>query len=177
MLTIEKKFSFNSDSSMPLEHKFGHARVRACDVHTLGRFTKIIAKFQTFEMQADQIKIPGRSSFGQFVDDDDDGQNYKPNEIEIMNSASYQPLDIATSFLNLAGFNIEPKTDNNDEAYWFAAILDEFFDEEKAQKKTRRPFTWNKAFLGVGGASRAAKLVNTQGGSKIAISVNSKEKK
>ncbi len=177
LLTIEKKFSFNSDSSMPLEHKFGHARVRACDVHTLGRFTKIIAKFQTFEMQADQIKIPGRSSFGQFVDDDDDGQNYKPNEIEIMNSASYQPLDIATSFLNLAGFNIEPKTDNNDEAYWFAAILDEFFDEEKAQKKTRRPFTWNKAFLGVGGASRAAKLIHTQGGSKIAINLNSKPKK
>lgn len=54
LLKIEKKFSFNSNSSMQLEHKFGHALVRACDVHTLGRFIKTIAKFQTFEMEADK---------------------------------------------------------------------------------------------------------------------------
>ena len=60
--------------------------------------------------------------------------------MEIMSSASYNPIDIATSFLNLAGFEIKAKTENNDEAFWFAAILDEFFDEEKAQKKNKKAF-------------------------------------
>ena len=157
---------------MPLEHKFGHARVRACDVHTLGRFIKNISKFQVFEMEADQIKIPGRNSFGQFVDDD--GQNFKKNEMEIMNSTSYEPIDIATSFLSLAGFDIESKTKNNDEAYWFVATFEELYDEEKAKKKNRKAFTWNSAFYGVSGVSRAARLINTKGGSKIAIDVKSK---
>ena len=40
-------YCFDRNSSMPLEHLFGRARVRAKDIHTLKKFIDSVAYFQT----------------------------------------------------------------------------------------------------------------------------------
>ena len=66
MLEIEPNYSFNRDSSIPLEHKFGVARIRVKDVHTMKKFVKTISQFQSYENKWAKMEskenIPGRRS-------------------------------------------------------------------------------------------------------------------
>ena len=72
-----------------------------------------------------------------------------------MSSASFNPIDLATSFFK---------------SCW----LCEFWMSFSMKKKHKRK---HEALLGFAGKSRAAKLIHTQGGSKTAININTKAKR
>ena len=60
LLKKQKEFSFDRNSSSPLEHMFGITRGRIKDAQTCSKFVKSIAEFQLFEKEYDNIKIEQR---------------------------------------------------------------------------------------------------------------------
>lgn len=48
-------YHFSSNSTGPLEHKFGYARVKSNDINTLSRFIKVISSIQKVQNEVEQI--------------------------------------------------------------------------------------------------------------------------
>ena len=162
MLANEPKYSFGRDSSIPLEHKFGVARIRAKDVHTMKKFVKTIAEFQSFESECSKMEskenIPGRrSSFGVSVKPDEDSEAIDPNEKYSVTDVS--PQEIAKCILHLAGFEIIPDDPKLSAIAWYEEMLNSIIDEPKKKKRSRKTLSSNFVRLGVGKFSRARSFV------------------
>ena len=90
LMTIIPSFSFDRNSTTPLEHKFGNARVRAKDRHTLAKFLKNVSIMQAIDTKQklseldsfqQDIQINGRTnSFGVTVESPDDEEIYEAYE-------------------------------------------------------------------------------------------------
>ena len=179
LLDNEPDFSFNRDSSIPLEHKFGIARNRMGDIQTFAEFASTIEEIQEFEMQCNSlkydIKIAGRKSdFGVQVSRYDKDSEYIDND-KVISISDYSPYDIALCFLKLAGFDIDFEDENDDIAFWFYAAVSIFTDEEdteeiKKRKRGKKSLTYAHITLGVDAANRSKSLIKNQ-----SASLNSKD--
>ena len=111
-------FSFDRNSTTPLEHKFGHARRRAHDVHTLQKFLRTISSFQVVEQQKileilneneKEIQIHCRANtVGVTVEssdlDEDQFLAFQDDEDAITNFC-YSPQTCAKAMLHFADFD------------------------------------------------------------------------
>ena len=94
---IEKIDNMDTDrnSTTPLEHTFGRARVKAKDIHTIQKFIKVIERMnqKDYKRSLDELEqIKGRSlSFGVVI------ENRKEDEIFF----SSTPQQIAMEFIEL----------------------------------------------------------------------------
>ena len=167
-LRLFPSVNLDRNSTMPLEHKFGQARVRARDVHKLSRFIKNIAQFQTFENEVNKIddneKIPGRrSTFGTTINKEEVFNHDK----EIMSDIQkHSPITIASTILKFADFNVNEF--DEDELYWFVELIEDITRDDMERKSRKEVVTWSKTFLGVDGVSRSSRIIKSQGCSSIA---------
>lgn len=106
-------YCFSRNSTSPLEHKFGYARCKSRDIHTLSKFIKIISAIQSihkekafesicsFNEEADKIR--GRVNISIACESkDDDYVYYKDDDFE--DDLIFSPQNVAKSFLIKAGF-------------------------------------------------------------------------
>ena len=123
LMSTEENFSFDRNSTTPLEHKFGNARVRCNEIHTLQKFIQTISIMQTcdslnsrmdFLKEFDQdYKIRGRSnSFGVTVESKDLDENmysiYNEDTPESLEEEfKYTPQCFAKCMLCYGGFNVD----------------------------------------------------------------------
>ena len=171
MSTIDN-FCFDRNSTTPLEHKFGLARRRSHDVHTLQKFLRTVSSLQTIEQQnyfletnEEMVKIHCRINsvgvsvepadlnedlFLIFDDDDNASQNF-----------AYSPQTCAKAMLAFAGFDfsytkfIEPCNVME----WLFTYLSELVDDIPTKRKNQRLISINKIRLGVKDHSRAFQLI------------------
>lgn len=167
-------FSFDRNSSMPLEHKFGLARMKAHDVHTLKRFLRTISTLQAdqhnlslarsneIDQECEKIKIRKRRAiFGTFVEPKGESQEkycvfYNDNEHR------YSPQIVAKSMLIVAGFEIPNNVDiiNVDDVMsWTYLLLSEFCDNKTVKRKAKNEFSLIQRRLGVGQCSNGKRLI------------------
>lgn len=174
MCTIEE-FCFDRNGTTPLEHKFGYARCRAHDVHTLKKFLRTISCLQTveevkssiFQIQnnAELVNIHCRTNsvgvsvepadldedlFLVFADDEDGGKNF-----------AYSPQTCAKAILAFAGFDF-PYThfiDPGDVFNWLIPYLSELSGDIPTKRRKERQISSNTIKLGVKQYSRAYQLI------------------
>ena len=131
-------FCFDRNSTTPLEHKFGNARIRAHDIHTLNKFIKNISIMQACDRLSSleamthfdvDFKIRGRTnSFGVTVE---------KNNHEF--SFDYSPQSFARAMLLSAGFSVEyPEEFNVGEIFDFGFSLIESLLQDKQQGSQKR---------------------------------------
>ena len=84
----------NRNSTTPLEHTFGRARIKAHDIHTIKKFLKVVSEMNQQKIKKtynDMIQIKGRvSNFGVVVEDRDEPKDF----------FAYSPQDVSIQFLN-----------------------------------------------------------------------------
>ena len=164
------RFSFDRNSSMPLEHKFGIARTKAHDVHTLKRFLRTIATLQikeqerllantrAIEEQCDEVIIKKRrSTFGVTVELKSASQDKYCvfyDEAEHM----FTPQQVATSMLIMCGFDFkqnEEIIDTNEVFSWTCFLLTEFCDGKQEERRRRNRLSLLRQKLGTGQCKQA----------------------
>jgi len=183
-LKKQKEFSFDRNSSSPLEHMFGITRGRIKDAQTCSKFVKSIAKFQLFEKEYDDIKIeqriPGKKkSFGVFVSSQESDDELIDFE-QVFETTEYSPRNITSSMLKLAGFDDLPGV-TDDEANWFyfivRSIMNEYStDKIKSKHKCTNKVSYAHITLGVDGGGRAKSLLRDQSASLSDIKSTKEEK-
>ena len=168
LMEIIPKFSFDRNSTTPLEHKFGQARVRVHEVHTLGKFLKTIsimetcdrvARFGSLEKFDQNFKIKGRSnSFGVTVED-------KPPEEE-QQDFHYTPQAFARAMLFYGNFPIDYSAlfDPSDIINFELSILQDFVDEIIKRKKRKQSVSSYDATLGIQDLSHAHRRILAEKG-------------
>ena len=123
-----ENIKLSRDSTTPLEHTFGSARIRANDIHTLKKFLSVVGIMnrKIYKQNSEDIeKIKGRSaSFGVTVE--------SKSEREFIFSSS--PQQIAMEFLSLININIFSTNSEYNNLYSFIDYLRDF-DEEKSQRR------------------------------------------
>lgn len=132
-----ENITINRDSTAPLEHTFGRARVRAKDIHTMNKFINVVGFINndSYKKKIDDIeKLKGRtSSFGVTVEDrSENGMIF-----------SSTPQQISIEFLNLINIDLDEKNEEHSNLYSFIEFLRDF-DEPTITKK----LTINKLTLG-----------------------------
>ena len=185
LLKTHDRFSFDRNSSIPLEHKFGITRGKIKDAQTCSRFVASIAEVQSFENECNELKtdanIPGRkNSFGVFVSDDDPSGNYIDSE-QYYPIEDYKPQDIALGMLALAGFNVDLDDEKMEAIFSFFSVLCSIIGENNKPKKKHTPSATSMSYtsitLGVDGGKRAKDMIKNQSPSILSIkSQVSKEK-
>lgn len=132
-----ENITINRDSTAPLEHTFGRARVRAKDIHTMNKFINVVGFINndSYKKKIDDIeKLKGRtSSFGVTVED--------RSENGLIFSST--PQQISIEFLNLINIDLDEKNEEHSNLYSFIEFLRDF-DEPTITKK----LTINKLTLG-----------------------------
>ena len=134
---IEKIDNMDTDrnSTTPLEHTFGRARVKAKDIHTIQKFIKVIERMnqKDYKRSLDELEqIKGRSlSFGVVI------ENRKEDEIFF----SSTPQQIAMEFIELI-FHEENSNDFNN-SYSFIDYIRDF-----CEIKMPKTLTLNKITFG-----------------------------
>ena len=180
-------FCFDRNFTTPLEHKFGFARRRANDVHTLQKFLRTIAALQSpnvakkvkkFSKDEGRIKIRGRqSSFGVEVEDkNDDEEIYSIWEYE-MNEFCFSPQICAKTILIYAGFDVRFSQifDPGDVMCYITSFVGELVGDEPQQRKKRK-LSLKSLQLGTGQCKRAVSLIQQSSGeSKKAIMLNRRD--
>ena len=167
-------FSFDRNSSMPLEHKFGIARMRARNVHTLRRFLRTISTLQAdlsetsikqaaeFNLECEKIPIKKRrSTFGVSVTSESKDQKrycvfYDEREHQ------YTPQQVARSFLIISGFQLsynEEVIDIDAIISWLYCLLVEFCDDKQVKRKAANCLSLINKRLGVGQGSNGKRLI------------------
>ena len=145
-------FSFNRNSSNPLEHKFGNVRRKSKYIHTLNKFCKVVSMMQTVEqkkalqkgesIENELEKIHCRqSSFGVVVESkenvDHEFVGLSISKDDIINDKRYSPQAIAKAMLHFAGFGtsyfdfVSPE----DSLEYLIEFLSEFIDDTPIKKK------------------------------------------
>lgn len=167
-------FSFDRNSSMPLEHKFGYARMKAHDVHTLKRFLRTVSTLQadqqyqfitqakdTDEKSNDIVIRKRRSAVGAYVESKEVNQKvycvfYDENEHK------YTPQQVARSILIAAGFQLDQNDeiiDIHDVLSWTFFLITEFCDDKQIIRKRQNRIALSEKRLGVGQCSNGKRLI------------------
>ena len=165
-----QEYSFDRNSTMPLEHLFGRARIKARNIHTLRKFIKNISDFQNFDVYTSNEKIAGRrSSFGVSVNELSNERNSDYiDKDEIFSLHEYSARRIAFCSLYLGGFekiSEEPVVDiDMTPIYWYTTVLEHLLldDESKKAKLKKNNLSWNSITLGTNRGSRAKALIKSQ---------------
>ena len=163
LMTIMSNYSFDRNSTTPLEHKFGNSRLRARDVHTLKRFIRNISLMQNSQSDVlkelkhfqKELKVPGRvNSFGVTVEKKD-LQFSGDVMLDGVDSEQfmYSPQVFAKSVLAFSNFH----PDLSEEFYDYEAVLNwgfNFLYEIQSvfpdfEQKKRRYINQNFYALGV----------------------------
>lgn len=130
------EYNFSRNSTDPLEHRFGFARARSKDVHTLTKFLYVIAssqkvgsqKFNSFNEQANQIKKRIYQSVT--VEPRQDSVVYLEVDC-VFDDLPLSPQKIAQYFLNVSGFNVDFFCENmNLIPFWLSEFLEQFCKED-----------------------------------------------
>ena len=163
LLETLSEYSFDRNSSMPLEHLFGRARVKAKNIHTLKKFIKNISEFQNIDAYKQDEKIAGRrSSFGVSVSNSEIESEFidKNNEFSIYD---FNPRNIALCALILGGFEeaFESIQDFTP-IYWFCEVIQSLIPEDDNQKKKHRMLSLNSLTVGTNRGFRASALIKSQ---------------
>ena len=154
-MNIVPHYNSSRNSSIPLEHKFGFARAKSRNVHTLTRFLNVISETQsvgceeTTEMlkrfNAEEEKIRGRINHDgvTFEMKSEDTYLYTVNE-EDFEDLPFPPQKVAKAFLFFAGFEV----DNDEKCYeliitFMENFLSEFVGDEPEKRKQRRMLSPN----------------------------------
>ena len=153
-------YTFDRNSSMPLEHKFGVTRIGCKDINTLSRFIKTLAdveKYATsFKNLNDEIKVNGRrNNFGITVSDH---SNIEMDEFSITDFTSEE---VALASLHLANFNCQGKNNSNKVLRWFFRVL-KSLDSTIEKSKKKKNATSNSLLLGTKANIRSRFLIQNQ---------------
>ena len=160
------EYSFDRNSSMPLEHLFGRARVKAKDIHTLKKFIKNISQLQTdIAMDSDET-IPGRrSSFGAILSASDPISEFIDKD-ELFSIHDYTPQKIAIAALVLAGFapvtGGEIKDIDMKPFYWFCNAVEAILPDQAKRKTTKKALSLKAITLGTDSGFRSKALIKSQ---------------
>lgn len=152
-------FCFDRNSSMPLEHKFGQARIRSKDINTLSMFIKSIRDIEIYSLN--EKNVPNdilvhcrRNSFGVNVSDSME---------ELLNEFSvndFTPQSVSLCFLKMAGFKVEVDSQRYDPTKWFYKVIKCIFSKSGCKK--RRPTSSNFVVQGTRGNARSKSLITKQ---------------
>ena len=163
LMKILDSFEFNRNSTTPLEHKFGQARVRSKDINTLYKFVKTVANIEYLHCKLNGITdgIPVRrriSNFGQIMSTEE-GTSFGGERLSDINK--YTPFDAASTILAQAGF--ESVRQENDAHHvlqhirnFVAYLINENEDEDTEVRL-------NNYTKGVSGGIRAQSLITNPG--------------
>ena len=146
LMSIEN-FSFDRNSTTPLEHKFGNVRVRANDIHTIQNFLRIISMMQTVDqVRESDSKIRGRSnSFGVVVEDkESDDESWKETYFH------YMPQTFARCVLAYSGFDVKSTglVPNDDVLGKGINFLYEIVEDEPNKRRKKKEFLQMMLHLG-----------------------------
>ena len=127
-------YSFTRNSTTPLEHKFGYARVRSNNVDTLARFISVISRDQTIdskstfkEIQDELRRIRGRLCHIEMTVEPKsrDERINAIDENEVFD-LPYTPQTVAKVFLQEAGFPLKGEgIDGSEILMWYDYFLEE----------------------------------------------------
>ena len=176
LMSTVKNLSFDRNSTTPLEHKFGNARVRAHDQHTLNKFIKTISMMQGIEytklkelndFQKD-LQINGRSnSFGVTVENVPDESifsifDYK-DEDPILQDEKFTPRAFAQSFMIISGFPINyPSVFCPDEVmHWGVYFLSQLSEDIPVVRRQHR-ISSSKTFFSINQSTKNFHLMQDQ---------------
>ena len=154
-----KNFSFDRNSTTPLEHKFGNVRVRANDIHTIQNFLRIISMMQTVDqVRESDSKIRGRSnSFGVVVEDkESDDESWKETYFH------YIPQTFARCVLAYSGFDVKSTglVPNDDVLGKGINFLYEIVEDEPNKRRKKR-ISSNDVTLGINYTKAHSRIMNT----------------
>lgn len=163
-----KNYHFSSNSTGPLEHKFGYARVKSNDINTLSRFILVISSIQkeqnewkieeinNFNIEAEKIR--GRTNnHGVSIQSIETSSQVKEYNFDL----PYSPCDVAKTFLIKAGFPLDSvwMINDDDVIYWTKNLLKQFLEDVKPRKKKQRIITLNTFSYGTDNCKRAKALI------------------
>ena len=179
LMNVEDAYDSSRNSSIPLEHKFGFARGKSHDIHTLTKFLRVISATQSVSCEEttkmlknfndEAEKIRGRvNTYGTtFEKKDMDAFLFKVSKNEI-DDLPYTPQDVAKAFLFFAGFSSVYETvDENtpNEKYyetvfsWAEYFFNKFIDEKPTKRRAKRRISLNKFRYGTDHCMRAKQRI------------------
>lgn len=156
-----ENYCFDRNTSMPLEHKFGLARVRSHDINTLRMFIKTVADIENLQQTLDEItsaiQVEGRmKSFGLIVSKERGTFVGNSRERDIN---YYSPFQIASAILHKANFEVNVEYDDDHVLKHLMSIISCIISfHESSIKKV----TLSKLTLGVSGGTRSKSLIRNQ---------------
>ena len=162
LLHTLRNFSFDRNSTTPLEHKFGNARLRAHDVNTIKRFLRNISIMQSVDQLkevkkmtsfGDTVTISGRqNSFGVFISEESRSlketsvfdDQYVYNETDSC-EVYYSPQAFAKSILCYSEFNVDygSKIDPDAVIDWGFCHLSDFSFEKNPLRAAKKQMERN----------------------------------
>lgn len=151
LMNIEEEFYFQSNSTTPLEHKFGFARARARDIHTLTKFLQTISAYQSFQRVKNECiemtNIRGRIHKKVICEHKEIQTVYTDDDVNIIDELPYSPQSIALYILHLAGFNVCCYCENSQTLpFWINELLDPYCCSKEINVKKK--ITCNTGKLG-----------------------------
>lgn len=178
LMNIEDDYDSSRNSSIPLEHKFGFARGKSHDVHTLTRFLQVISATQgvsceettkilkNFNAEAEKIKGRVDTHGTTFEKKNKDSFLYTVDEYNY-EDLPYSPQSVARAFLFHAGFNVirededVPTIAKEYEIIlnWAEFFIGEFVDNEPTKRKEKRVISLNKFRYGTDRCMRAKQRI------------------
>ena len=154
LMSTVKKFSYDRNSTTPLEHKFGQARIRAHDKHTLTKFLRTLSllqavntgeRLQELNKFQQDLQIRGRTnSFGVTVENPEDDNIFSAyddnEEFSLENEKRYTAVAFAKAMLSLAGFDVQysPMVDPETIMEWGIDYLTRMADDIPTKRKQSR---------------------------------------
>ena len=172
LMSTVKNLSYDRNSTTPLEHKFGNARVRAHDQHTLAKFLKTISIMQGIDTTKlkeltefqKELQIRGRSnSFGVTVEDNTDETLFSIYEStddgSVLEDEKFTPRAFAQSILVISGFPLEYPSvfDPVEVVEWGIFFLTEL-SNDLPTKRYRRRITSAKTFFSINQSTKTFHL-------------------
>lgn len=165
LMNTVPNYNFSRNSSMPLEHKFGFARGKSHDVHTLTRFLDVVSATQSISCEetakmlksfnAETEKIKGRVYTSITVEEKNEDSLMYTVDCEAGDDLPFSPQNVAKAVLYYAGFYVEKHEEHyGDIMCWLEFFLSEFVGDAPEQRK-RRYITLNTFHYGTEQCTRA----------------------